>query len=56
MLHVYVQDADAVYWKIIALGCTPVQELTQKDIGGDTNHRGGFKDFTANHWSVVTRM
>lgn len=54
MMHVYVRDVDSIFQKAIDLGCTPVQEPSQKNMDGDTDRRGSFIDFAGNHWSIAT--
>lgn len=54
VVHVYVQDADRIYQKAIAVGCEPVEAPRERD--GDPDRRGGFKDFAGNFWSVSTQV
>jgi PhnB protein len=53
MLHVYVQDVDAVFDRAIEMGCTVIEEPKVRE--GDPERRGSFSDFAGNHWSVATQ-
>lgn len=52
-LHVYVEDADAVYRRALELGAEAVQEPERK--GKDPDRRGGFRDPGGNTWWVATQ-
>lgn len=54
VLHVYVEDADAMFSKAIAAGCESLDPVSQKE--GDPDRRGTFKDFSGNMWSVSTQQ
>jgi uncharacterized glyoxalase superfamily protein PhnB len=53
VIHVYVPDVHATFRKAIELGCTAIQEPTNKP--GDPDTRGTFKDYQGNMWSVSTQ-
>jgi PhnB protein len=52
-LHLYVDDADAVYHKALAAGATAVQEPTDQDYG---YREAGVKDSFGNHWYIATPL
>jgi len=52
LLHLYVEDADAVYVKALAAGAEPVREM-QDEFYGDRS--GGVKDGWGNIWWIATR-
>lgn len=52
-LHVYVEDADAIFRRAIDAGAEPVREPTRN--GDDPDRRGGFKDPGGNTWWVATQ-
>jgi uncharacterized glyoxalase superfamily protein PhnB len=52
LLHLYVEDADAVYGKALAAGAEPVREM-QDEFYGDRS--GGVKDGWGNIWWIATR-
>jgi PhnB protein len=52
MLHVYVEDSDAVYTRALAAGATSVAEPHDTSFG---DHRVAFEDPWGNHWWVSTR-
>jgi uncharacterized glyoxalase superfamily protein PhnB len=52
MLHVYVEDADAVYEHALAEGATSVAAPHDTDFG---DHRAAFDDRWGNQWWVATR-
>ena len=54
LLHVYVDDVDAVYKKAVAAGATPVEQPQQRE--GDPDRRGSFEDPAGNTWSVATQI
>ena len=54
MLHVYVDDVEAVYQRALDAGAQPVQEPQQQK--GDPDKRGGFKDPSGNIWWVATEV
>lgn len=53
VMHVYVNDSDAIFKKAIEAGCEVVQEPKQQE--GDPDRRGTFKDPFGNLWSVSTQ-
>jgi PhnB protein len=52
MLHVYVEDADAVYARALAEGATSAAEPHDTSFG---DHRAAFDDSWGNQWWVATR-
>jgi PhnB protein len=52
MLHVYVEDADAVYERALAEGATSAAEPHDTSFG---DHRAAFDDRWGNEWWVATR-
>lgn len=54
VLHVYVEDAIAVYNKAIAAGCKGIKEPTQ--LSEDDDKRGTISDFSGNMWSIATQV
>jgi PhnB protein len=52
MLHVYVEDADAVYEGALAEGATSAAEPHDTTFG---DHRAAFDDRWGNQWWVATR-
>ena len=52
MLHVYVEDADAVYERALAEGATSAAEPHDTSFG---DHRAAFDDRWGNQWWVATR-
>ncbi len=52
MLHVYVEDSDAVYERALAAGATSVHEPHDTSFG---DHRAAFDDAWGNQWWVSTR-
>jgi PhnB protein len=52
MLHVYVEDADAVYERALAAGARSVAEPHDTGFG---DHRAAFDDRFGNQWWVATR-
>ncbi|PQO48210.1 VOC family protein [Blastopirellula marina] len=52
-VHIYVEDADAVFQKGIDAGASVVQEPVQKS--ADDDRRGGFKDPGGTTWWVATQ-
>jgi uncharacterized glyoxalase superfamily protein PhnB len=53
MLHVYVDDSDAVYARALAAGATSAAEPHDTDFG---DHRAAFDDRWGNQWWVATRI
>ena len=53
MLHVYVDDSDAVYERALARGATSVAEPHDTSFG---DHRSAFDDPWGNQWWVATRV
>jgi len=54
MLHVYVDNVEAVYRQALAAGAQPVQEPQQQE--GDPDKRGSFKDPSGNIWWVASEV
>lgn len=54
ILHVYVQNADAVYELALSKGCKELDQPKQQE--GDQDKRGMFEDFAGNLWSVSTQV
>ena len=52
MLHVYVEDADAIYERALAEGATTAAEPHDTSFG---DHRAAFDDRWGNQWWVATR-
>ena len=50
-LHVYVEDADAVYAKAIAAGATSISEPRDQEYG---ERSGSVKDLAGNFWYIAT--
>jgi PhnB protein len=53
MLHVYVEDADAVYERALAEGASSAAEPHDTSFG---DHRAAFDDRWGNQWWVATRV
>lgn len=53
MLHVYVEDSDAVYERALAAGATSAAEPHDTSFG---DHRSAFEDAWGNQWWVATRV
>jgi PhnB protein len=53
MLHVYVEDPDAVFERALAEGATAVAEPHDTDFG---DHRVAFDDRWGNQWWVAARV
>jgi PhnB protein len=53
MLHVYVDDADAIYQRALAAGATSVQPPTDQFYG---DRSGGVKDPAGNLWWIATHV
>lgn len=53
MLHVYVDDSDAVYERALAAGATSAAEPHDTSFG---DHRSAFDDRWGNQWWVATRV
>ncbi|HEV7589292.1 MAG TPA: VOC family protein [Longimicrobium sp.] len=54
MLHVYVDDVDAVYRRALEAGGVSLQEPTQQ--AGDPERRGGVTDPAGNGWWIATQV
>jgi PhnB protein len=54
MLHLYVDDVDAVYRRALEAGGVSVQEPAQQQ--GDPDRRGGVKDPAGNSWFMATQV
>lgn len=54
VMHVYVNDSDAIFKKAIEAGCEVLQGPKQQE--GDSDRRGTFKDPFGNMWSVSTQV
>lgn len=54
MIHVYVDDVDAVFQKALDAGCETVEAPKQRE--GDPDRRGSFLDFAGNFWSIGTQI
>jgi PhnB protein len=53
MVHVYVEDADAVYERALAEGAASAAEPHDTSFG---DHRAAFDDRWGNQWWVATRV
>ena len=51
MLHLYVEDCDALYKRAIDAGATPVMPVTDQFYG---DRSGGVKDLAGNMWWIST--
>jgi uncharacterized glyoxalase superfamily protein PhnB len=51
MLHLYVEDCDALYKRAVDAGATPVMEITDQFYG---DRSGGVKDSAGNMWWIST--
>ena len=51
MLHLYVEDCDALYKRAIDAGATPEMEITDQFYG---DRSGGVKDLAGNMWWIST--
>jgi uncharacterized glyoxalase superfamily protein PhnB len=51
MLHLYVEDCDALYKRAIDAGATPVMEISDQFYG---DRSGGVKDSAGNMWWIAT--
>jgi uncharacterized glyoxalase superfamily protein PhnB len=51
MLHLYVEDCDALYKRAIEAGATPVTEIADQFYG---DRSGGVKDLAGNMWWLST--
>jgi uncharacterized glyoxalase superfamily protein PhnB len=51
MLHLYVEDCDALYKRAIEAGATPVMEISDQFYG---DRSGGVKDLAGNMWWLST--
>jgi uncharacterized glyoxalase superfamily protein PhnB len=54
MLHVYVDDVDAIYRRALEAGGTSVQEPSRQQ--GDPDRRGGVRDPAGNGWWMATQV
>ena len=54
LIHVYVDDVDAVYRRAIEAGATSVEAPRTRE--GDPDRRGSVKDPCANTWSSATQL
>lgn len=52
-LHVYVEDADAVFAKALELGATEIMPPSES---GDGDRRGGVLDAAGNQWWISSRV
>lgn len=53
MVHLYVEDADAVYQSAVKAGAEPVKELVDQFYG---DRSGSVKDSFGNHWWIATHI
>lgn len=53
MLHLYVEDVDAVYKQAVAAGAEPLREPENQFYGDRT---GGVKDAAGNQWWIATHI
>lgn len=53
MIHIYVNDVDAIYERAINAGATSLQAPVQKD---DEDKRSGVKDAQGTSWWIATRV
>jgi len=53
MIHLYVEDVDAVYKRALEAGATPVQELKDQFYG---DRAGGVRDAFGNLWYIATHV
>ncbi|MQA89419.1 MAG: VOC family protein [Gemmatimonas sp.] len=53
MLHLYVEDCDAVYRKALDAGATSVQEVADQFYG---DRSGGVQDVAGNQWWISTHV
>jgi len=54
LIHLYVEDVDAVFKRAVAAGFEVVSEPREQE--GDPDRRGTLKDFSGNYWSVSTQI
>jgi PhnB protein len=54
LIHVYVDDVDAVYRRAIEAGATSVEAPRTRE--GDPDRRGSVKDPCGNTWSIATQL
>ncbi len=52
-IHLYVDDADAVYRRALAAGARSLYEPADKDYG---DREAGVKDASGNHWYIATHQ
>lgn len=53
-LHIYVDDADAVYQRALDAGAVSVSAPEQRE--GDTDRRGGVRDPDGNTWWIASQV
>jgi PhnB protein len=53
MIHLYVEDCDALYAKAIEAGATAVMPLADQFYG---DRSGGVKDVSGNYWWIATHV
>ncbi len=53
MLHMYVEDVDAVYQRALQAGAISVREIVDEFYGDRT---GGVKDKSGNQWWIATHI
>lgn len=53
MLHLYVEDVDAVYQRALQAGATSIRELRNEAYGDRT---GGVQDASGTQWWIATRI
>ncbi len=53
MIHVYVEDVDAVYRRALTAGATSLGEPAES---GDGDRRGGVQDPFCNQWWIATHL
>jgi PhnB protein len=54
LIHVYVEDVDAVYARALAAGATSV--AAPRTRGDDPDKRGSVKDPCGNTWAIATQL
>jgi PhnB protein len=54
LLHLYVEDVDAVFQKAVDAGCEVIHEPRVQE--GDPDRRATVKDFGGNYWSISTQQ
>ena len=53
MIHLYVEDADAVYQRALKAGAEPIKELVDQFYG---DRSGSLKDSFGNYWWIATHI